>query len=178
MKSIKKIFTLIVVTLFLVSCDNKPTLQKYYVDHQETKNFLVTDIPMSIIGVDEQSLSESELKTYKSIKKLNFLGFKKNDNNTTTFNNEREKVKNILSDNSYKSLIKYGSNKQGAIVKYLGTDTEIDELVIFGSNNKTGFGIVRVLGDDMNPSKMLNLVEVVKKSKIDTLKLKELINFF
>ena len=63
-------------------------------------------------------------------------------------------------------------------MKYLGTETQIDEIIIFGSDDTKGFGIIRVLGNDMDPSKILKLVDVVKKSKLDTLKLKKLSNFF
>jgi len=178
MKSIKNLLGLILITALLVSCNNKPSLQKYYVDNQEAPNFWVTDIPTSLFAIDEKELSESQLKAYQSIVKLNFLAFKRDDNNSSIYENERKKVKEILSNDSYKPLIKYGGSKQGAIVKYLGSETKIDEVIFFASDDTKGFGIIRVLGDDMNPSKMLTLVDVVKKSKLDTLKLKQFSNFF
>jgi len=162
----------------MFSCNKKPSLQKYYVDNQETPDFLVADIPTSVLTIDKEKLTDSQLQAYQSIIKLNFLGFTKNDGNSSIYNTEKNKIKKILSANSYKPLIKYGGNKQGAIVKYLGTETKIDEVIIFGSDDTKGFGIIRVLGDDMNPSKMLELVDVVKKSKIDTLSLKKFSNFF
>jgi len=162
----------------MFSCNKKPSLQKYYVDNQETPGFLVADIPTSVLTIDKEKLTDSQLQAYQSIIKLNFLGFTKNDGNSSIYNTEKNKIKKILSANSYKPLIKYGGNKQGAIVKYLGTETKIDEVIIFGSDDTKGFGIIRVLGDDMNPSKMLELVDVVKKSKIDTLSLKKFSNFF
>ena len=178
MKSIKNLLAIIIITSLIVSCNNKPSLQKYYVDNQETKNFMVADIPTSILSIDQDKLSKSQLEAYKSIIKLNFLGFKINNDNSSIYDTERRKIKKILSDNSYKSLIKYGGDKQGAVVKYLGTETQIDEIIIFGSDDTKGFGIIRVLGNDMDPSKILKLVDVVKKSKLDTLKLKKLSNFF
>jgi hypothetical protein len=178
MKSIKNLLALIIITSILASCNNKPSLQKYYVDNQETQNFMVADIPTSILNIDQEELSESQLQAYKSIIKLNFLGFKINNDNSSIYEVERKKIKKILSNDSYKSLIKYGGNKQGAIVKYLGSETKIDEVIIFGSDDTKGFGIIRVLGDDMNPSKMLELFDVIKKSKLDTLSIKKIANFF
>lgn len=178
MKSIKNLLALIILTSLLASCNSKPSLQKYYVDNQETHNFMVADIPTSILSIDQEELSESQLQAYKSIIKLNFLGYKKDDDNSSIYETEKIKIKKILSNDSYKSLIKYGGNKQGAVVKYLGSETKIDEVIIFGSDDTKGFGIIRVLGNDMDPSKMLELVDVVKKSKLDTLKLKQFSNFF
>jgi len=178
MKSIKNLLAIILITTLIVSCNNKPSLQKYYVDNQESKDFMVADIPTSILSIDKEDLSDSQLKAYQSIVKLNFLAFKKGEDNSSVYEIERKKIKKILSNDSYKSLIKYGGNKQGAVIKYLGTETKIDEVIIFGSDDTKGFGIIRVLGDDMNPSKMLELVDVVKKSKLDTLALKKISNFF
>ena len=76
MKSIKNLLAIIIITSLIVSCNNKPSLQKYYVDNQETKDFMVADIPTSILSIDQDELSESQLEAYNSIIKLNFLGFK------------------------------------------------------------------------------------------------------
>lgn len=178
MKSIKIIFSTLCITLLLISCNNKPTLQKYYVANQENQNFMVADIPTSVLNINEKSLTKGQLQAYKSVEKLNFLGFKKTIENNSVYENERTKVNEILSDNSYKSLIKYGSNNQGAIVKYLGSETSIDEVIIFGSDDTKGFGIVRVLGKNMNPSQIIELVDVVKQSNLDTEQLKGIANFF
>lgn len=178
MKTIKTILSICCITLILLSCNSKPSLQKYYVDNQENQNFMVVDIPTSILNIKIDSLTEKQQKAYKSIKKLNFLGFKKTEENTTTYNTERDKVKHILNDDAYKTLIKYGGKNQGAIVKYLGEDVAIDEVIIFGNDNTQGFGIVRVIGNDMNPAQVLDLIEVVKKSQPDKDALKEIASFF
>jgi len=178
MKSIKFIFSVLCITLLLISCNNKPTLQKYYVDNQENQNFMVADFPTSALNITEQSLTKSQLKTYKSVEKLNFLGFKKTTDNNSVYETERTKITQILSDDSYKTLIKYGGDKQGAIIKYLGSETSIDEVIIFASDDTKGFGIVRVLGNNINPSQIIELVDVVKQSNLDTEQLKGIANFF
>jgi len=178
MKSIKYIFSTLCITLLLVSCNNKPTLQKYYVANQENQNFMVADIPTSVLNINEQSLTKNQLQAYKSVEKLNFLAFKKTTKNSSTYETERTKINQILSDNSYKSLIKYGGDKQGAIIKYLGSETTINEVIIFGSDDTKGFGIIRVLGNNMNPSQIIELVDVIKKSNLDTEQLKGITDFF
>jgi len=178
MKSIKIIFATLIIGILFTSCDSKSSLQKYYVDNQENQNFIAIDIPTSALNLDENTLTEKQKKAYNSIGKFNFLGFKKNDNNSSTYESEKLKIKSILADESYKTLIKYGNNKQGAIVKYLGSDTAIDEVIIFGSDNSQGFGIVRVLGNDMNPSQFLGLIQALENSNFDTEQLKGISEFF
>jgi len=178
MKSIKFIFSVLCFTLLLVSCNNKPTLQKYYVANQENQSFMVADIPTSALNINEQSLTNSQLQAYKSVEKLNFLAFKKTTDNSSIYETERTKINQILSNNSYKSLIKYGGDKQGAIIKYLGSETSIDEVIIFGSDDSKGFGIVRILGNNMNPSQIIELVDVIKQSNFDTEQLKGIADFF
>ncbi len=91
---------------------------------------------------------------------------------------ESKKVKNILADNAYKPLIKYGGNNKGAVIKYLGSDNAIEEVVIYGTDETKGFGIVRVLGNDMNPAQLIELIEVLKKSKPNSESFKDIAKFF
>jgi hypothetical protein len=178
MKSIYTTLSICVVTLVLLSCNSKPSLQKYYVENQENQNFMVVDIPMSILNIKVDSLTEKQKRAFNSIKKLNFLGFKKTDDNSVIYKTERKKVNHILDDVTYKTLIKYSGKNQGAIVKYLGEDEAIDEVVIFGADNAQGFGIVRIIGNNMNPSQVLDLIEVVKKAHPNKDTFKEISNFF
>ena len=162
----------------MFSCNKKPSLQKYYVENQENKSFVAIDIPTSALNIDENKLTEKQKEAYNSIGKLNFLGFNKNDSNSSVYESEKLKIKSILADDSYKTLIKYGADKQGAIIKYLGSETSIDEVVVFGSDNSQGFVIVRVLGNDINPSQLLSLVEALKNSDFDIEQLKGISEFF
>ena len=42
-------------------------------------------------------------------------------------------------------------------IKYIGEDSEIDELIVFGFSSDNGFAVIRVLGDDMELSKIMKL---------------------
>ena len=78
-----------------------------------------------------------------------------------------------------KHLIKYGGKNQGAVSKVFRRMMHaIDEVVIFGADNTQGFGIIRVIGDDMNPAQVLDLIEVIKSSNPDKDTFKEIANFF
>ena len=47
-------------------------------------------------------------------------------------------------------------------VNYLGNEDAIDEVVIFGSDNKRGFALVRVIGENMNPAEIFSLAQEIK----------------
>ena len=70
--------------------------------------------------------------------------------------------------------MKIGSPKQGAAIYFVGEDDDIDEFVVYGNNATSGFAVVRILGDNMNPSDVMTLFELMRKSKIDLEQLKPL----
>ena len=63
-------------------------------------------------------------------------------------------------------------------VKYLGDEEDADEVVVFGSSKEMGFGIVRVLGNDMNPDKMVTLVSILKTANVDKGQVQDIMSFF
>ena len=75
-----KLFGLLAL-IVLVSCNNGPSLQTYFVDNQESADFITADIPTSVVSLDETTLSEKQKVAYNSVKRLNFLGYKKNETN-------------------------------------------------------------------------------------------------
>lgn len=160
--------------LFLGSCNSEPTLQKYFVENTENKNFIALDISSNILDIDKTKLTAAQNEALHSFEKINVLAFKLNDKNKAQFESERAKVNLILKDAKYQQLMKFGSGKQGASVSYIGTDDHISEFVFFANKNDTGFAVVRVLGKDMNPTNIMNMISVIKESKIDLEQLKPL----
>lgn len=174
----KIIIGFLLVTAF-VNCNQGPTLQSYYVDNQETSNFTSIDLPTSVVSFDESQLTKEQKEAYKSVKRLSFLGYKLEEGNEVEFKAELTKVKTILKNDKYKELMRVGNNKDGKLViKYLGSETKIDELIVFGNSNDQGFGIVRVLGKNMQPEKMMSLIEAMNKADIDEDQLKGITEFF
>jgi len=162
----------------LTSCGNGESLQRYYVDHQETKDFMSQDFPLSMIEIDKSSFTEQQKEAYNSVNKLNFIGYKVSENNLETFNTELAKVKTILSDDKYNDLMEFSDKGNKISVKYLGTEDEAEEVILFGSSPDMGFGIVRILGDDMSPDKMVTLIEAMKDANIDESQVENIMNFF
>lgn len=155
-------FSTIFGLLLVLGCSKEPTLQTYFVAHQETHGFMSVDIPISFLNPDEIALSDVQKEALDSIDKLNMLAYSLNDGSEKEFNTELAKVKSILKAEHYNDLMRGGNSTDGKIyIKYIGEDTEIDELIIFGFSSDNGFAIIRVLGDDMELSKIMKLESII-----------------
>jgi len=160
-KYIKYFGMLAVIALLTVSCDQHPSLQKYYVDSNENAGFISFDIPASILSLKDENVSKEVKETLKSIKKINFLGFQLKDGNQAEYKIEKQKIKEILKNPKYQELISVGG-KQSFTIKFLGEDDAIDEVIVFGSDKEKGFALIRILGNKMDPSKMMLLANEIK----------------
>jgi hypothetical protein len=165
-------------SLFLISCNSEPTLQKYFVENTENKNFIALDVSPSILNVDKAKLSLQQNEALQSFEKMNVLAFKLNGTNKAQFELERAKVNLILKDKKYQQLMKFGSGKEGASVSYVGSDEHIEEFVLFANKKESGFAVVRILGKDMNPNNIMTMMSVLKESKVDLEQLKPLQEMF
>ncbi|MGL2994979.1 DUF4252 domain-containing protein [Flavobacterium sp. TSSA_36] len=164
----------IILCLWLSSCNSEPSLQKYFVENTENKNFIALDISSSILNLDQAKLSLEQQQALQSFKKINILAFKRNPNNTAEFETECAKLTGIMKNPKYQQLMKFGSGKEGASISFVGTDEHIEEFVLFANQKETGFAVVRVLGKDMNPTHIMNMMSVLQQSKIDLDQLKPL----
>lgn len=168
-----KIIVLLVFT-FVWSCQNEPTLQKYFVEKTESIDFLTVDVSPNILNIQPDALTIEQQNALKTFKKMNVLAFKINDQNKSKFDDELTKVKEILKDEKYQQLMKFGAGKDGAAVYFVGENDAIEEFVLYGSQAENGFAVVRILGDKMNPENFMTLLEALKKSDIDMEQLKPL----
>ena len=69
---------LIIVSCLFSSCNDELSLQKYFVEKTENKNFIALDLSPSILNVDSSKLSTDENEALKSFEKVNILAFKLN----------------------------------------------------------------------------------------------------
>lgn len=177
--SIKNLVTSFLVLMLLTSCEYGETLQAYFVTHQEAPNFISVDIPKSFVNIDKDKLTKDQKEAYESVSKLNMLGYSLEEDNIEGYKIELTKVRALLKDDRYKDLMRGGNNTDGKfIIKYIGTDTEIDELVIFGNANDKGFAIIRILGNNMKPEKIATLANVFQDLNTDKSSVKDFFKFF
>lgn len=178
-QSIKKSVVVLFLVAAFTSCNQGPTLQTYYVDNELKPGFASFDVPTSFVNVENINMTEEQKEAYNSVDKLNVLTFMKADTDAEDYKLELEKVKTILKDPKYEELIRGGNSTDGKfVVKFLGDIENIDELIIFGSANNKGFMIARILGDDMNASKLMSLSSVLENVKFEDTDLNGLTDFF
>ncbi|PKP24182.1 MAG: DUF4252 domain-containing protein [Bacteroidetes bacterium HGW-Bacteroidetes-2] len=167
MKTITKFSVLVLLILVFLGCNSETSLQKYYVEKQKDNDFISLDIPSSLLSKKENSLTIDQKETLNSIKKMNLLALQNKIENIDVYEEEKEKVTAILSDEKYKTLMKFGTNTMGATLKFTGEEDAIDELIVFASDDSKGFALIRVIGDHMEPSKIIQLMEGVNEQNFD-----------
>ncbi|MDP5027163.1 MAG: DUF4252 domain-containing protein, partial [Flavobacterium sp.] len=63
----------------------------------------------------------------------------------------------------------------GAAIYFVGNDDEhIEEFVVLAGKKENGFAVIRVLGNDMNPTHIMNMLNLLQKSNLDLEQLKPL----
>ena len=169
---------LAICSLILLSCNSEPSLQKYFVENTENKNFIALDVSPSILNIDKTKLSAEQNQALQSFDKMNILAFKLNATNQAQFEIERAKVDTILKDVKYQQLMKFGSGKEGASVSFVGSDEHIEEFVLFANKQENGFAVIRILGRDMNPTNIMTMMSVLQSANIDLEQLKPLQEMF
>lgn len=167
MKYLKQIAILTLVVLSFTACSNEKSLQKYMVEKQDNDKFLKVDIATSLIDNKSNNLTQEAKDILKTIKKINVVAYPIKNDDSLSYEVEKEEVIKILNNENYKTLIRFGSPSRGATVKYVGEDDAIDEFIVFASDEEKGFTVFRLLGDNMKPDQMLKLMNSVEKGDLD-----------
>lgn len=159
--------TAALLTFIFSSCNNKPTLQQYFVEKSEVSPFITLDLPPSVFTA-ANALTAEEQAALDSFNKLNVLVYPLSEKRTTPeFISERETVKQILEDPQYQELMSFGSGQDRGSLRFVGTQDNIDEFVVFMSQKETGFAIVRVIGDDMDANSVATLMSLMGKVNLN-----------
>jgi hypothetical protein len=159
--TIKKLSILFFASLVMFSCNKQPTIQEYYIEKQDSGDFLALDIPASILKVGDQA-SEDTKETLATIKKLNVLAFKINDANKDQYDAEYARVKEILKSDNYNELMRMKHENINIVINYQGEDDAVDEFILLAADKSKGFALARVLGDKMQPQKIIKMTEDFK----------------
>ena len=158
----------------LISCNSEPTLQKFFVENRENKNFMSLDISPTILNVEKAQLTGEQKKALASFHKMNIIAFKADGKNTAAYEMEKAKLNTILKDKQYQQLIKVGSGSQGASVSFVGTEDSVEEFIVYANKKENGFAVIRILGDNMKPEDVMTMLSVLQKANIDLEQLKPL----
>lgn len=156
MKKITTIFSLVFLVLYASSCKNKKSLQSYLVDASGKEGFYSGDLPVSSLLSAKSNASEGVKETIKSIKKINVAFLQKTADNAAAYEIEKGKLKNIFKNNdTYKNLMSMKAKGMNVKVFYSGDTDSVDEVVAFGYGEEVGVGVARLLGENMNPAKII-----------------------
>lgn len=178
-QSIKKSMVMLLLVIAFTSCNQGPTLQTYFVDNELKPGFASFDVPTSFLNVDGFEMTDEQREAYESVNKLNVLTYIEEDTEAEAYKLELEHIKTILKNPKYEELMRGGNATDGKFtVKFLGDIDKLDELIIFANANNRGFIVARVLGDDMNASKLMSLQSVLQNAKIEDSQLNNLTEFF
>ena len=177
--SIKTLIMMLFLVVSLQSCNQDPTLQSFYVDSELAPGFTSLDVPISLLKIDETLLDEEQKEAYESVDKLSMVAYVADDVNKEQMNLEFAKVKAILDNPKYEELMRGGNSTDGKfVVKCIGDGDDVDEFILLGNSNDAGFAVVRIIGDDMNFSKIMKLASVLDEGNIEESQLKQITKFF
>lgn len=165
--TIKTVVAAFAVLLTLASCSNKQSLQEYYVDNQENGDFILVDVPTSLLGKNVEALSEEQQEVFKTVRKINLMAYQTKSGDTAAMQLERDKVKEILTSDDYEELMKASGDMGQMRLYFKGEEDAIDEVIFFGADDNKGFMLARLLGNDMNIGDMMRMAESLEKSDID-----------
>ena len=162
MKNITKVLSLLLLVLMITSCKNEKSLQGYLVESQEKTGFITVDIPTSFLQLKSEDVSEDVKATLKSIRKVNVVALPIKGNEAA-YEVEKATLKELFKDNKeYKSLMSMKAKGMHVNLYYTGDTDSIDEVIAFGYGKDAGVGVARLLGDDMNPAKIIEMMNSIK----------------
>lgn len=160
------LFYAVVFVLGITGCNKNQSLQQYYVDNQGNKDFVAIDLPASML-TNIGALDDNQKRTLKTVKKVNVLAIPKKAANLEKIETEKQHVGNILNDEKYQLLMRYGGGDTRVEVYFTGEEVAVDEIILYGFDENRGMGLARILGDNMNPVDILALVKSMEKGDID-----------
>lgn len=168
---------LILTTFTMISCKEK-SLQKYLVEKQDDTRFAKVDIAPGVMDGISKNLKEEDQEVLNRVKKINFLAFQISKNDFESYEQEKEVVLNILKQEKYKDLTRIHSNRWNLRFYYTGTETAIDELIVFASDDDSGFAIARLLGNKMHPNDLMQIIHTAERGDMDTSALEGVFELF
>lgn len=167
MKKIIYYVGLLLLTVTVLSCNaDTKSLQRYYVDHHDTENFITVDLPASLIFSNLESLSAETRDNLNAIRKANMLALPLNGQNQEQYNAEKQEVLKILNSDKYNMLAKLKFSDMSVQLHSLEKKNEIDELIFMGYSDKNGFLVARLLGE-MNPETVASFITALQSNEVE-----------
>ena len=176
-KITKTLLLLLFLLLVITSCKNEKSLQGYLVECQEKTAFITVDIPTSFLQLKSDDVSDDVKTTLKSIRKVNLVALPIKGNEVA-YEVEKATLKELFKDDKeYKSLMSMKAQGMHVSLYYTGDTDSINEVIAFGYGKEAGVGVARLLGDNMNPAKIIEMMNSIKIDE-DNVNLKQFSSIF
>lgn len=161
----RKIAIALLLLAFL-SCKKEESLQQYMVEKSYEPEFVSFDLSSSMLNMKSQELTDEQKRTLKAVRKINVLGYKKDSLSKVNYADEARKVKKLLKAEEFQELMHVNSGADGGSVSFVGTEQDIDEIILFASDKKYGFAVIRIIGEDMDSTTMMDILSLIRQSDI------------
>jgi len=162
MKNSIKIITLLLLIFIVSSCKNEKSLQNYFIESQDKKGFINLDVPTSFLQLKSDNVADEVKETLESIRKINVVALPIKGNEEA-YQAEKNTLKNLFKDSKeYKNLMTMKVKGMHVNLYYTGDTDAINEVIAFGYGKDAGVGVARLLGDDMNPAKIMKMMNSIK----------------
>ncbi|APG59707.1 DUF4252 domain-containing protein [Christiangramia salexigens] len=159
------ILFLSIFLMVFTSCSDEMSLQEYYVNNQQDADFIALDLPADIF-TNKDELDEEQLKTLNSVRKINFLALE-SPGNEKKFEQQKTELDQIFQNEKYQLLMKYGGDGKKAELYFTGSEEAVDELIVYAFDDSRGLGLARILGENMEPDKILKLIKSLENDDIN-----------
>jgi len=166
MKGILKFF-LLSSFIMLMSCGQEPSLQKYFVQHQEDEGFMHLDVSTNMLFNNLNNIPEEDREKLRAFRKINVLALPINGKNDKQYQKEKEKVLSIFQQGKYKLLIKMKYSQANFQLYYLGQPENIEEIIIMAYSDEKGFTIARVLGNQLSADVLVETINSAKYGDLE-----------
>ena len=162
-------FSVVLLVALSTSCEPKMTLQRYFYQAQENGDFMLIDLPTSLLGQSLDNLNDHQRETLLSVRKVSALIY--SDASKTEFIKQQQSVINeFLERDGFEPFLAMKMNDEAQVaILVQGSIDEIDEAVFFGYADDKGFILARVLGKNMNPEAFYELASTLEESEFESL---------
>jgi len=165
----KNILSICLLAIVLVSCQTK-SLQSFMVDHKSDDNFISIDFSLRTFVDNFDDLPKEQKELFEDINKVNFLAFRKNEANSTSYSDKKEELLSILSAEFEGNQLMSVNAEEGLMKMYADSvEDKAEEIIIFASSDDKGFMVFRLLGDDLNPSNFYKMMSMSDDLNFDSL---------
>ena len=148
-----------------LSCSSGPSLQSYFVEKSEDANFISLTVPASILNIAVDSLAADEQAALATLTKLNVLIFKNTATDLVQLDAEAQTIQGILSNGAYTELMKLKAEGYQGSLSYMGSEGDIDEMIVYAKGGTEGFALIRIMGNGMNPKHIKPFITALQTSK-------------